>query len=55
MSIDITEYPELVEYMNKLLSAGDIIEVKRESGNTITVVRIDRKLAVKVKTDESKR
>lgn len=51
MTIDITKYPELIEYINRRLTAGDIIEIKKESGNNITVVRIDRKLVIKVKAD----
>lgn len=52
-TIDIRDYPELVEYINRRITAGDIVELKRESGQTLTAIRIDRKLGIKIKADKT--
>jgi len=44
--INIAEKPDLIKVINEELSAGNIIEIKKES-HGITIVRIDRKLKYK--------
>ena len=44
--LDVRTMPEVINLINKELSAGNIIEIKKEREN-IAVIRIDRKVKVK--------
>ena len=45
-TLDFTD--EIIAKMEKALTCGDDIQVKVEHGNTITIIKLDRKLLGKV-------
>lgn len=51
LRVNIERHPDVIDTINKILSAGSTAEVKREAGDTITVVRIDRRLLHKEKNE----